>query len=105
MATDLDNESSLERARKRVAGGHGNFSLLLGFDYADLDENDRAQKSIFDPDPDPRRLTAELSRNLLMSTSEISSATLKWDLDGVRIENIARLPASGERPFLRCGID
>ncbi len=68
---DLDNESSLSARANVLWQPASNFSLLLGFDYANLDENDRAQKSIFDPDPDPRRLTQDYPGTFGV-TSEIS---------------------------------
>ena len=85
---DLDNENSLSARANVLWRPASNFSLLLGFDYADLNENDRAQKSIFDPEPDSRRLTQDYPGTFDV-TSEISSATLKWDLDGFTIKNIA----------------
>lgn len=85
---DLDNESSLSARASVLWQPASSFSLLLGFDYANLDENDRAQKSIFDPDPDARRLTQDYPGTFGV-TSEISSATAKWDLDGFTIRNIA----------------
>jgi iron complex outermembrane receptor protein len=85
---DLDNENSLNARVLALWQPTSNFSLLLGFDYANLDEHDRAQKSIFDPDPDPRRLTQDYPGTFNVR-SEVYSATAKWDLDGITIKNIA----------------
>lgn len=85
---DLDNENSVSARLLALWQPADNFSLLLGFDYANLDENDRAQKSVFDPDPDPRRLTQDYPGSFSVR-SEVYSATAKWDLEGVTIRNIA----------------
>ena len=85
---DLDNENSLGARVLALWQPAGNFSLVLGFDYSHLDENDRAQKSIFDPDPDPRHLTQDYPGTFRLG-SEIYSATAKWDLGGVTIKDIA----------------
>lgn len=85
---DLDNENSLGARVLALWQPASDFSLVLGFDYANLDENDRAQKSIFDPNPDPRRLTQDYPGTFGLR-SEIYSATAKWDLGGVTIKNIA----------------
>lgn len=85
---DLDNESSLGARVLALWQPASRFSLLLGFNYANMDENDRAQKSIFDPNPDPRRLTQDYPGTFHLETEEFS-ATAKWDLSGVTIKNIA----------------
>jgi iron complex outermembrane receptor protein len=85
---DLDNENALSGRLLALWQPSDDFSLVLGFDYANLDENDRAQKSIFDPDPDPRRLTQDYPGTFSVR-SEVYSATAKWDLDGVTVKNIA----------------
>lgn len=85
---DLDNLNSLTGRVLALWQPTSSFSLLLGFDYANLDEHDRAQKSIFDPDPNPRRLTQDYPGTFNVQ-SEVYSATAKWDLDGVTIKNIA----------------
>lgn len=98
---DLDNENSLGGRLLALWQPAANFSLLLGFDYANLDEHDRAQKSIFDPDPDPRRLTQDYPGTFKLG-SEIYSATAKWDVGGVTIKNIASFQhLSNSHAFVR----
>ena len=65
-----------------------NFSLVLGFEDDNLDENDRAQKSVFDPNPDPRRLTQDYPGKFYVG-SQIYSARAKWDLGGITVKNTA----------------
>lgn len=98
---DLDNENSLGARLLGLWQPAANFSLLLGFDYSNLNENDRAQKSIFDPDPDPRRLTQDYPGTFKLG-SEIYSATAKWDVGGVTIKNIASFQhLSNSHAFVR----
>ena len=85
---DLDNENSLSGRVLALWQPTASFSLVLGFDYANLDEHDRAQKSIFDPDSDPRRLTQDYPGTFNVKL-EVYSAKVNWDLDGVSIKNIA----------------
>ncbi len=85
---DLDNENSLSGRVLALWQPTPSFSLVLGFDYANLDEHDRAQKSIFDPDSDPRRLTQDYPGTFNVK-SQVYSAKANWDLSGVSIKNIA----------------
>lgn len=85
---DLDNENTVEGRVFALWQPASNFSLVLGFQEDNLDENDRAQKSIFDPDPDPRRLTQDYPGKFHVD-SQIYSVRAKWDLDGITIKNTA----------------
>jgi iron complex outermembrane receptor protein len=64
------------------------FSLKLAADVTNMHENDPAQKNIFDPNPDPRKLTQDYPGTLQMS-SQIYSATAAWALSGITVKDIA----------------
>jgi iron complex outermembrane receptor protein len=84
----LDNENTLTARLAALWKPAENFSLKLAADYTNVNENDPAQKSLFDPDPDPRRLTQDYPGTLTMD-SQIYSATATWDVSGITIKDIA----------------
>ncbi len=82
----LDNESTVEGRVFALWQPTSNFKLILGFEDDNLDENDRAQKSIFDPNPDPRQLTQDYPGRFYVA-SQIYSARAEWDLGGVTLKD------------------
>jgi iron complex outermembrane receptor protein len=84
----LDNENTLTGRLAILWKPFESFSLKLAADTTNMNENDPAQKSIFDPNPDPRQLTQDYPGTLTMS-SQIYSATAAWDVTGITIKDIA----------------
>ena len=84
----LDDENTLTGRLAILWKPYEDFSLKLAADTTNMNENDPAQKSIFDPNPDPRRLTQDYPGTLSMS-SQVYSATAAWDLSGITIKDIA----------------
>ena len=65
-----------------------NLSVKLAADVTNMNENDPAQKSVFDPDPDPRRLTQDYPGTLRLN-SQVFSATVAWNISGITVKDIA----------------
>jgi iron complex outermembrane receptor protein len=84
----LDNENTLVGRIAALWTPVPNFSLKLVADVTNMNENDPAQKSIFDPDPDPRELTQDYPGTLRMN-SQIYSATAAWNVSGISVKDIA----------------
>jgi iron complex outermembrane recepter protein len=84
----LDNENTQVGRLAVLWQPAANFSLKLVADVTNMNENDPAQKSIFDPNPDPRELTQDYPGTLKMD-SQIYSATAVWDISGITVKDIA----------------
>jgi iron complex outermembrane receptor protein len=84
----LDNENTQVGRLAALWSPVRNFSLELVADVTNMNENDPAQKSLFDPNPDPRELTQDYPGTLRMN-SKIYSATAAWNISDITVKNIA----------------
>jgi iron complex outermembrane recepter protein len=84
----LDNENTQAGRLAVLWSPVENFSLRLAADVTNMNENDPAQKSLFDPEPDPRVLTQDYPGTLRMN-SKIYSATAAWTFSGITVKDIA----------------
>jgi iron complex outermembrane receptor protein len=84
----LDNENTQAGRLAVLWSPVENFSLQLAADVTNMNENDPAQKSLFDPSPDPRELTQDYPGTLRMN-SKIYSATAAWKFLDFTVKDIA----------------
>jgi iron complex outermembrane receptor protein len=84
----LDNENTQAGRLAVLWNPVENFSLKLAADVTNMNENDPAQKSLFDPNPDPRELTQDYPGTLRMN-SKIYSATAAWNIADITVKDIA----------------
>jgi len=84
----LDEDDNFTGRIQMLWQAADNFSATLRAQFFTTDVNDRAQKNILDPTPDPRELRQDYNGRF-MYQSQIYSGELKWELSWATVKSIS----------------
>lgn len=95
----LDDENSVTARLLVLWAPTDDLSITLGANYFDADEHDRAQKNIYDPNPDPRELTQDFPGKFGMR-SEVYDAVIQYETPWAQIKSTTSWQYLKERQVL-----